>query len=66
MTEIGPVITTPIGEFGLRVSGKLMPNVQAKVVDTNKGYPLPANTPGELLINTPSVSEFFLFFYLWK
>ena len=58
MTELGPVITTPVGKFGLRFSGKLMPNVQAKVVDPRKGYSLSPNTQGELLINAPTVSKF--------
>ncbi|XP_071538541.1 probable 4-coumarate--CoA ligase 3 [Panulirus ornatus] len=46
---------TPLNDDKLGYSGKLIPNVRAKVLDLESGATLPAGVPGELYLHTPAI-----------
>lgn len=57
MTETLLTHITAQEEEKIGYCGHLLTNARAKVIDLNTGDLLPPNTPGELYIQTPSVSN---------
>lgn len=57
MTEVllTHVVPSTVDEVG--TCGQLLPNVQARVVDTVTGENLKANEDGEIWVKTPSVNN---------
>ncbi|KAF2366205.1 AMP-dependent synthetase/ligase [Trinorchestia longiramus] len=55
MTETLITHITPIADAKLGFCGRLLPHVEAKVVDTSTGVTLPSGERGELFIKTPSM-----------
>lgn len=55
MTETLCTHMTPKGEEKLGYCGKLVPHTKAKIVDLEKGTPLPPGAEGELCVHSPAL-----------
>ena len=61
MTELSPLATvTPTAKSKIGSCGVLVPNTEAKIVDTETGTPLGPNQQGELCIKGPQVMKGYL------
>ncbi|XP_072046258.1 uncharacterized protein [Amphiura filiformis] len=63
LTETSPSVTiTPVTDKELvhGSAGCVVPNTEIKIVDTQTGEPLPANSNGELLVRGPQVMKGYL------
>ncbi|KAB7496289.1 Luciferin 4-monooxygenase [Armadillidium nasatum] len=60
-SEVSAVILTPVNQERVGSTGKLIPNVKAKIIDVNSGKPiLKPFQEGELLIKSPSLMKGYL------
>lgn len=57
MTEVLLTHVVPVGTDEVGTCGHLLPNVKARVVDTDTGEDLKAYEDGEIWVKTPSVSR---------
>ncbi|KAK7067855.1 hypothetical protein SK128_024644 [Halocaridina rubra] len=60
MTEVLGTNSVPANEERIGTSGKLLPNVMAKIVDTLTGELIPSTSKGELCVKTPSMMTSYL------